>query len=350
MDSTYYNLENMPIEMVDKILSGLTNPYDILNMSVSSNYVKSILTNSIDTLKSEDELLYLDIGWLDSYPKLKDVSDNIIFHIETTNLMNFIIPTNLMKFNIRILVKSDYDLSSYDENTFIKYIYQQLTNDITEYTVRIIINFESDSSLDHAVILDRLKFIYLNNFTAPNNLFNSIGINIDIDYKKLFNDVFGIKLLNLTIPVDIEYYEDPEHKDEILIEYVQPSKISIQKLVYPNKQFKLFMNEIEPRIRANIKMFSDEQELDLINTFKYYNKIGYINIDMMKKVAESYIDIDGFSNYEDLSETSKSIFQNTKNKLRLYMNLYKTFIYPDNNIKISHFYIDGLYFDTLYQV
>jgi len=354
-----FNLEMMSPEVLDGIFKNLTNPDDILNLANSSTYLNIVLKKSIvkieklDKINSDTGLLYLDIDWLNTYQRLNEVSDNIIFNIEINNLKNFKIPNKLKKFNIRILINNNYDIKSYNENTVVKYILQQIIykDDIYDYTVRIIHNFENDSNLDHAIILDRSKFAIINNFSSPNNLFGT-DIKLNIDYSKLFNTTLEIKLLDLTLPLDIKYYEDNEN--EIMFEYIQPSIIDIGSIIYPNKLFNKYMNDIIPHIEKNLVKIGEEMgieyEFEFIKAVNGYYNTGYIHKAYILTITDLYMNNNIDLNNDNLSGETIKILQYVSSERwsQVRVKLHQTFTYPDKNINVAHFYIDKQYFDIIY--
>ena len=160
-------MENYPPELQTIIYESLTDPDEILKLGYSNRKIHEILRKAIKKLRAPDELLYLDVGWLTHFHNLEDVDDNIIFSINAAVQQTYIIPRNLKRFNIRILMDSSMDITDNTITYDIAHnILERITGNIYDYTVRIIINYESDPNHDSCLVIDLGNLVHLNSFNT----------------------------------------------------------------------------------------------------------------------------------------------------------------------------------------
>nr|QBK90294.1 MAG: hypothetical protein LCPAC102_02070 [Pithovirus LCPAC102] len=182
------NILNLPVDVQQEILSRIYNPIDIITLGKINKYIRALLKSSIKKLDTIENPLYLNIRWLNDYPKLELVNDNIIFNINKYNIINknliLSIPNKLKKFNIQISCNKHIG-SINDINNIIQNILTQIIKNIRldNYTIRFIIKDRNDS---HALIIDNGFYSNIYNFTNKSNLFitqidlNDILTNIGI--------------------------------------------------------------------------------------------------------------------------------------------------------------------------
>ena len=332
-------MENRPPEVLSKIYENLSDPVDILSLSISNAYIREVLKKSIRKLNTKDELLYLDIGWLTQYPRLEDVSDEIIFNINASKFINFSIPPKLKRFNIRIFLDNTIDTENYNIiYNIIKSIFEKIieVGNIYEYTVRIILNYEAGPSNDEASIIDLGNFAKLSNFNRSNKLtyINTPNIN----YKYMFLSLGTQLIVNPTnIPENTAYFK------EIVFNY--SLKLSLNDIFYPNQNFSNFFDEIYP-----ILIFK-EDEPRYINYWEsvkiLYKSTGFTSFTTIKHMINKYrfivhLDVQksGVINHDDLLNKYLGPADIYSTFIRKSLNYVKDkFKGPNTNISPAHYYI-----------
>lgn len=340
-------LESLPPEILINILKNITNPDEILRVSNTSIYLRNVLRYSIEKLETNEDLLYLDVGWLTQYPRLREVSDDIIFTIDVTQMKEFTIPKSLIKFNVRIYVPIRSDIQYYTDTTVIKYILNLLDRSrIYEYTIRFIHQFDFAPKYNKTLILDRSKIAKITNYSKTNVLFPR-GTDPTMDYIRLFNDL-NIKLININDPNDMNYYQQNKNNELMFIELPD---MNMKNIKYPISTFKNFVNDIVPTLNANITKISGP---DYSNTMTYFRETGYIDSRHIEWMIDKYVD---FNNLYTRDNTGREIVQfddiilryfshiDIRRRSKQLFNFYtvKTFEYDDKNIIPAHFYIEKLY-------
>lgn len=120
---------NLPVEIIAESLSYITDVTDILNLSTVNSEMNNILKSSITTLTTKKDLIILKDKWIDNYPLLSNVSDDIVFKITDS----FKIPYQLKKFNIYV--------DAADFINIFNLIINNLHHHINQYTIRLISDF-----------------------------------------------------------------------------------------------------------------------------------------------------------------------------------------------------------------
>lgn len=149
MEKEYEFLPWLPEDAQREILKRINDPIEIIKLSQISNQLKKLLKISITKLTSDENPLYLKVGWLSDYAFLELVDDTIVFEIDDDEMIK--IPINLKKFNLLYME----DLTHYQK--LFNYLLSNLHDDIKNYTIRFI--FESEGLADqHPMLLEGIYF------------------------------------------------------------------------------------------------------------------------------------------------------------------------------------------------
>ena len=347
------NIKNIPLELLFKIYENLSDPVDIFRLSRSSIYEREVLKKSIKKLNTKDELLYLDIGWLTQYHRLEDVSDEIIFNIDASNLIDLSIPRKLKRFNIRIFIDNTLDIHdpriSYN---IIKDIFEKIieVGNIYEYTVRIIINYEAAPLYDTAIIIDLGNFAHLINFNNSQKL--TYITPVIPNYTHLFESL-DIKLIvnSTNIPIDTMYFNHIIFNNKL--------KLRLDFIFYPNRNFSNFFDEVFPIIvdaDDNIQ-YTEYWETVKIN----YKSTGFMSFKIIKSIIKTYSTIKKLNVILDINNGMKIVDHDILlDKYLGIVDMYSLFIrssfnylkdkfkYPDNNISPAHYYITDPLIQEMY--
>lgn len=330
-------LTSLPPEDISKILSKITNPVDILNLSRTSLYIKELLKISIINLDTLNPSLYIDSKWLSTFTNLEFISDNIIF--DYNDSYNFTIPKKLKKFNIRFLYP--YHISPFSTKLRInnlKNILITILNhskkyniNINEYTIRFIFNDWINNNNDiqdrdtFGFILDNNKLNVISKLTG--GLFTeTMSSNIDI-----FNIMKNIGYNIIKIDDDYDLNKSLQLNNPIIYK----DNIDLSDIYYANDNFNEFIKSIYNLFMNN--------NIDLEKLLSVYIKTGYIH----KKLAPLLVNMYGKLNKLYIGKSLKpdqlliNIF-NVKNKSE-YMT--RTLNYAndesrpeDLNLNISNYY------------
>nr|QBK90295.1 MAG: hypothetical protein LCPAC102_02080 [Pithovirus LCPAC102] len=341
------NILNLPVDVQREFLSKITEPSDIISLSKTSGYIRELLRSSVKVLDTLDDILYIHIDWMNYYPELKLVNDNIIFNINLSdytpdekNMLHIDIPTHLRKFNIRIYVDDVINYPSYDIQFIIKSILSKMIKvnelegiiGLNDYTVRFIINFENGTK-DIALIIDDGSYGILEDFTTPNRLFK---YNINIDWITIFENI-KIKIINKNDQDDMNYILNNPHIS-FLYKYTINYKY-LNHIIYPIAIFNDFLTDIY-----------NETGINYFTLFPTYDKYGYISKKMILLIIEKYINYKGLlnnDNYISNTELIKKYFNIKSNKFKLtkYVkrHIINRFNNNDKNKIISHIYLIDIY-------
>lgn len=263
----------VPDETKRDILSFITDPKEITRLGNESSYLKNLLYSAVTQLHSDDDPCYLTTDWLNNYPFLNYVSDNIIFTINVDQQQNFKIPYNLRTMTLCIL----YD--SYDQELIEEIIYNILKHlmvinqyyqipGLNQYTIRIIVNDANKYHSSQALVIDRG---YITQFNNIKNLFEIRIRRTPIDWNSIL-DRLGLKVVQEESERDngetslIQYYMN--YPDEENYHEYYYNNIFIDTSCYPGTQFKNFISDI-----------SSEMNINLFEILKGYTLTGYFRTD-----------------------------------------------------------------------
>lgn len=355
-------LESLPPETLVNILKNtinMENPDEILRVSNISTYLRNVLRSSIEKLETNEDLLYLDIGWLTQYPRLKEVSDNIIFTIDVSNLKEIQIPRYLIKFNVRIHVPLNFNIDAYNEDTFFRYLLESLKHTrLDNYTVRFIHQFDIEPKYNFTLIIDRGKIAKLTNYTKRNVLFPAANVPT-LDYRRLFEEEMNIKLIDTNDSNDMIYYNSAKDDEMMFLEY---HDLDLGKVLYPIQLFKNYFNDITISINQNINELDNEDIFMIVQSIQYYNETGYIEKGMIKWMTDFYLEIHNLfirviaggnvrGHLEvQLNDILRQYFTENNmrmNRMRFSTDVERFFIYRDKNINPAHFYLEESYFKLI---
>ena len=246
---------DLPFEMRWVILSNVTDPFDIIEISQSNSILRNTLKQSVTKLTTDRDYLMLDQNWLKDYPGLANVDDSIVFQLN--NMTELQIPNNLKKINIYL----NYDLDNNQNNllNIIESIISKIHENILDYTIRFTIVGSFDQGYSSWIILDR-GYYKLDGFQRD-------------------DESMIIKYLS-TLAFKKYYYIGN------LVSYVP------QPAYYPNKRFRDFITDI-----------SHELDINLFDYLFTYIQYGYINQNLIPKLVTSYVRIKKLK----LSESTKRI-------------------------------------------
>lgn len=192
------NILDLPFEMRWVILSNVTDPFDIIEISQSNSVIRNTLKQSVTKLTTDRDLLMLDQNWLNDYSFLTDIDDSIIFQLN--NMTELQIPKNLKKFNLFVNISLDiFDL-----------IFDKVSDNLSNYTIRFVTERAS-------VIIDRG--------------FYRIGVGLDKVGAELENYLNNLGL--------IDYLSDTNELNHI-VPY------------YPNKAFRNFVADISYELEIDL--------------------------------------------------------------------------------------------------
>lgn len=181
----------IPDDTKKEIMSFFTDPRQIMEFSNQSLYLKLLLYQSVTHLTIDENPYYLNVDFLNSYPFLKEVDDNIIFSFDLEKNNEIKIPRNLRKFNFRILVGDIVNLNNIIKpiNNLLKQlrdinIYFNIPN-LQQYTVRVMINNNNKIYKDAAFVIDQGNITFFNDLSR-NNLFAE---RLNLDWQQIFDDL-----------------------------------------------------------------------------------------------------------------------------------------------------------------
>ena len=347
-------MADIPSELFYHIYDKLSDPEDIIRVSLTSIYTSQLLRYVIRKLQTKDELMYLDIGWLSQYPKLEEVGDEIIFNINSGDVSDFSIPPKLKRFNIRILLDNTANIKN-DRITYniIKNIFEKIieVGNIYEYTVRIIVNFEVAPLYDYAIVIDLGNYSHLVDFNRTNKL--TYVTPVKPDFSVMFMSL-GIELiLNPTnVPKNIKYFNYREYNNSTLLK--------LNDIFYPNRNFSDFFDEVKPIILGAENNIEHEVYWKLVE--QNYRSTGFMSFKIIKAMIQTYTNINELvfstSKFNGISIIAHDEFLTkylgSDERLTIHMrsslNYVKdAFKYPDNNISPAHYYITDPLIQELYE-
>jgi len=273
-------MENYPPEVLAAILQNLTNPNDIYRLSATNKYIRLVSQNNVLNLTS-DEFMYIDSNWLNDYQRLENVNDNIIFRASSPNI---ILPPRLRKFNIQVIVNSNFS----PHNVFLNIIDQILKTNLKEYTIRFIVNHPNSPNNDYAVVIDFGSFVYLKNFNKTRKL----------DFYKdpwMEQGYLYINILrNFKIAVETEIPAEIVKNNLPYLKLVN-NTIYLEHVFYANINFYNFINEIVPILKDLESNIEYKNKLDFIlNT---YNATGFITDYVIKDIIYKYTSLKELQSY-----------------------------------------------------